>query len=898
MASPSRVRPCSSSSSSTSSKSSSPKKRRLLFENSSCPNRLLTALHVDCPSSSEPRSSTVPYGVVTGILSTSPPSLSELQETYPLILSLLNVADSTEIPISNLATAFGFLELLLETARSTNDKENERVPQHMILGLMQAVTDALCAQRRPGAPSSTLYCYRSLLRLDHYVRQSMPFLMPPLYLSLERLATDIVELQSLPPELLVETLLLIRNHLRDGLLDALPRLLVDDHKAQPPLDHRLHAKLFCFFLCRLARYGPWALGSAHYDSPLAAVLTDCVTLLACLIGLSPSSGDHWYTPVHHKAVKVGCALGQDHGAATWEALARVSQTSGLLETQVSTAMVPAALARGKAHLLLNLLDHNSGQWEVGLRISGDLVLVTLPWTILATEGGCEELLLRAMRTVTHFLNRASVGLATSSSSLLRFYGVLIDWLTAASREEEGNRNDDTLLPPPFNELASTVLYWHLKSSCDRVTTAPPLLTFLVMLLTHVQTGYFVRDGLVELFSLVLAPGAAPSAAVQQNALLNHTTDLLVQAWPSVREALPTTNGQRRKARPANDALYYRAPDASLLVSVYAMLRRSANGTNSCLQLRTEPSLSHHRLTTMVNSKRTPPWDPAVRWALEVLPTIETNVLETCTERFLSKVGSPDGSSSGTIRSSVVDCGRALIRRWSQQWVEPSSGLRSDRSIHLVLRLIHASINLSSDKSRDLMFAAIHFLGQIGKDLLIDPSSSQLVCEMYQRLLSAPAHWVVRTAAASAFVAFARTVAATHKAILPTCIPKDRTALIQCRIQQSVGERASKMMQSQLAGVLLQLHSSCPLDWPCLQRGILDSNATSTLVTIPPGSYFMTMPTQEGREVILIVPPGPEAWKDIPVDEGSESNPAIRTIARVRPLPQGGCTFSLQPKTDR
>jgi hypothetical protein len=863
-----------------------------MFETSSCSNRLLAALHVDCPSSSEPRSSTVPYGVVTGILSTSPPSLAELQEAYPLILSLLprNVADPTEIPISNLATVFGFLELLLET--TVTSKENERVPQNMILGLMQAVTDALCVQQRPGTPSSTLYCYRSLLRLDHYVRQSMPFLMPPLYLSLERLASAIVESQSLPPDLLVETLLLIRNHLRDGLLDALPRL--SDH-VQPPLDHRLHAKLFCFFLCRLARYGPWALGAAHYDDDLAAALTDCLTLLACLIGLSPGSGDHWYTPVHHKAVKVGCALGQDHGAAAWEALARVSQASGLMGT---SAMVPAALARGKAHLLLNLLDHNSGQWEVGLRVSGDLVLVTLPWTILATEGGCEELLLRAMRTVTCFLNRAAVGLAASSSSLLRFYGVLIDWLTAASREEEGNRNDDTLVPPPFNELASTVLYWHLKSSSARMTTAPPLLTFLVKLLTHAHTAFFARDGLVELFSLVLASAAAPSRAVQRNALLKHTTDLLVQAWPSVREALPTTNDQSRKGRPANDALYYRAPDASLLVSVYAMLRRSADGTNSSLQLRTEPTLSHHRLTSMVNSKRTPPWDPAVRWALEVLPTIETNVLETCTERFLRKVGSPDGRSSGTIRTDVLDCGRALICRWGQQWAEPSSGLRSDRSIHLVLRLLHASINLSGDKSRDLMFDAIHFLGQVGKDLLIDPSSSQLVCEMYQRLLSAPSHWVVRAAAASAFVAFARTVAATHKAILPTCIPKDRTALIQCRIQQSVGERASKMLQSQLAGVLLQRHSSCPLDWPCLQRGILDSNATSTLVTIPPGSYFMTMPTQEGREVMLIVPPGPEAWKDIPVDEGSESNPAIRTISRVRPLPLGGCTFSLQPKTER
>ena len=93
--------------------------------------------------------------------------------------------------------------------------------------------------------------------------------------------------------------------------------------------------------------------------------------------------------------------------------------------------------------------------------------------------------------------------------------------------------------------------------------------------------------------------------------------------------------------------------------------------------------------------------------------------------------------------------------------------------------------------------------------------------------------------------------------------------------------------------------------------IFPSSTSSTMV-IAPGSYFMRMPSQGGREALVIFPPGEQSLQDIRYmlglpdndnndDEANNNPPAfptnnIQSVKRISEMRDGGAKVSLVETT--
>jgi hypothetical protein len=67
-------------------------------------------------------------------------------------------------------------------------------------------------------------------------------------------------------------------------------------------------------------------------------------------------------------------------------------------------------------------------------------------------------------------------------------------------------------------------------------------------------------------------------------------------------------------------------------------------------------------------------------------------------------------------------------------------------------------------------------------------------------------------------------------------------------------------------------------------------------TIPPGSYFMTMPTQDGRQAIVVFPPDEQSLEDIDfmlgMDDENEK-PKVQKLHKTVISQNGGCKLFLR-----
>lgn len=74
-------------------------------------------------------------------------------------------------------------------------------------------------------------------------------------------------------------------------------------------------------------------------------------------------------------------------------------------------------------------------------------------------------------------------------------------------------------------------------------------------------------------------------------------------------------------------------------------------------------------------------------------------------------------------------------------------------------------------------------------------------------------------------------------------------------------------------------------------------SASTLEVVQ-GSYFLQMSTQEGRQALVIFPPGSQSIKDIKYMKGLESDDEMddetKTLKRATLSGSGGCKFLLKP----
>lgn len=115
---------------------------------------------------------------------------------------------------------------------------------------------------------------------------------------------------------------------------------------------------------------------------------------------------------------------------------------------------------------------------------------------------------------------------------------------------------------------------------------------------------------------------------------------------------------------------------------------------------------------------------------------------------------------------------------------------------------------------------------------------------------------------TALVEFASTVDATHKGILPKCVPKDCRPLLQCRLNGTVLGCTKTDLP-----VLRQRHGEHLLQACCaaIPRG------TKRTITIDEESYFVSVATPSGGHCWVVLPPGQASMDDIAAFAEQEEN---------------------------
>jgi hypothetical protein len=236
------------------------------------------------------------------------------------------------------------------------------------------------------------------------------------------------------------------------------------------------------------------------------------------------------------------------------------------------------------------------------------------------------------------------------------------------------------------------------------------------------------------------------------------------------------------------------------------------------------------------------------------------------------------------------------------------------------RTITAQTSLSSHLSA-LVLESAEVLGVIGKVAPVEYPESVLqgFVGIFQRILSTDTCWSLRACTVTSLHAFSTTLQRAHRHLLPACIPKRErkglTRLLQCRIQGTVysydqhsNATASNgndnfsslgVMQNYCSEKLKELICSTSIQSICTASNKSRIIPALESLLVEPGSYLMTMPTQEGRKAIVIFPPDESSLKDIRYmlgedteDDNGENIPAVQRLHHVL-LSQGSCRMLLK-----
>ena len=198
-------------------------------------------------------------------------------------------------------------------------------------------------------------------------------------------------------------------------------------------------------------------------------------------------------------------------------------------------------------------------------------------------------------------------------------------------------------------------------------------------------------------------------------------------------------------------------------------------------------------------------------------------------------------------------------------------------------------NYSSSSSSEVILGVSHVLRIVGRVVPLEPLEDVFLgfFGLFERLLSANICWSLSAYTIGSLHAFSVTTPRAFKAQLLNCIPKRRRkalmSLLQCRIQGAVyNYEHYKRKDSANRAVIetygdahaLQTYCSTKLESLIDGASIIRNSKSSlshSVLSIHLGSYFMTMPTIEGRKAVVIFPPGDTSLKDIEYMLGGVGN---------------------------
>lgn len=99
-----------------------------------------------------------------------------------------------------------------------------------------------------------------------------------------------------------------------------------------------------------------------------------------------------------------------------------------------------------------------------------------------------------------------------------------------------------------------------------------------------------------------------------------------------------------------------------------------------------------------------------------------------------------------------------------------------------------------------------------------------------------------------------------------CLTTNLSAVVTLKVEQSFGFSESQG---------LTLHSSF-----CSSGRMRSVFSSGAILTIEPGSHFIHMPTRDGRQALVIFPPGQQSLTDIKYMMDDEVQPEIKKLVRV------------------
>eukprot|EP00977_Amphora_coffeiformis_P025113 scaffold18324_cov176-Amphora_coffeaeformis.AAC.5 len=184
--------------------------------------------------------------------------------------------------------------------------------------------------------------------------------------------------------------------------------------------------------------------------------------------------------------------------------------------------------------------------------------------------------------------------------------------------------------------------------------------------------------------------------------------------------------------------------------------------------------------------------------------------------------------------------------------------------------------------------ALEMLANLGESL--QASITKVECDkilgMMHKLLRSEL-WPLRTRCISAFMSFATTVAKADKNTVRDCLPKALQKTFQSRVK-----KVPFYLKADIAHVLVSYYNtlSSKVKTKKTRRSVFPSQTT---LHLSEGSFVVKMPTDGGREAIVVFPPGPDSLRDIEFMLGDESGdrPAVHQLRRIVRT-KGGCKLSL------
>ncbi|KAL7566011.1 hypothetical protein ACA910_011031 [Epithemia clementina (nom. ined.)] len=216
------------------------------------------------------------------------------------------------------------------------------------------------------------------------------------------------------------------------------------------------------------------------------------------------------------------------------------------------------------------------------------------------------------------------------------------------------------------------------------------------------------------------------------------------------------------------------------------------------------------------------------------------------------------------------------------------------------------------------------LANIGRTMPPNPSDQVLglLAPTFQKMFSFSSG-LLNKVVVSAFCIFSSHVPDRYKHTLPACLPSLSKPNVQAHLKKKpyiphsyLGQQQKSQDQSVVRVLLIRRYHEGLIRFgqpvTDFQRHFSCLFPAPSSLTIPNGSYVLTMPTQQGRNATVIFPPGPDSIADISFmlgecdendnDSGDPSTPSvplapIYTLKRIHILRgNGGCNLLLHQKS--